>query len=148
MQLNLDAFIPEAHRLLAEYASVIECTFVLGGMPVSADEVFSPMGLLPLIALRADERMMENFSTGLGMRLVRAPGAMLGYEVTIEELDGMDDGSSSLRLFHLAEAADTVLGLDRSACVELDPLLQRFSQSGEPKGGSVSWPQTKVHLNA
>jgi len=152
-----DFFVAEAHRVLTMYALAMEVRFTVGPMPFAADDIFSPEGFLPLIALRADERMREHSITmtgaerqalarGLGLRLQPNPDALLGQTVEIATLDRLIDPLSTVRLLYLAEASDTILGLETGAQIDCLPLLEKFAppQNRNPNR-TVKWPLTKPH---
>lgn len=152
-----DAFVPEAHRVLAAYARLKKVSFFLGPVELPADEVFAPEGLLPLIVLRAHERMREhasvvdaeeraNFARGIVMDIVPSDEAMLGHLVNVAPLDARVDPFAVVRMLYLAEAADTILGLDDNAEVDVVPIFEHFSaQPGTSFSGIVKWPLTKIH---
>ncbi|WP_321820909.1 MULTISPECIES: hypothetical protein [unclassified Burkholderia] len=141
-----ELFVPEAYRVLAAYARSMNVSFRFGPLEFPAEDVFAPEGLLPLIALRAHERMIEHavhpdgsrqfgLSQGLAMELEPSESAMLGQVARLAPLDGRADSWASVRMLYLIEAADTVLGLDDDAEVDIMPVLEFFSEATGAEGG-------------
>jgi hypothetical protein len=152
-------FAPQAHRVLVLYATALRVRFTLGAMPFGPDDIFAPEGFLPLIAMRADERMREHgvtlsgserqgLSRGLGMRLSANPDALLGQTVEISTLDRVLDPLSTIRVLYLTEAADTVLGLDEDVTIDCLPLIERFAPPQvEHADRNVKWPLTRTQTS-
>lgn len=73
-------------RSLALIAANLNAKFYLNDRFLSFDEVFSPTGLLPAIARRADQLCALCLGYGLGVTFDDSADAMLGSRVTFDEV--------------------------------------------------------------
>ncbi len=67
-------------------AATMNAKFYLNDRFVSFDEVFSPTGLLPAIARRADQLCSLCLGYGLGLSFDEAENALLGSRVVFDEV--------------------------------------------------------------
>jgi intracellular multiplication protein IcmS len=67
-------------------AASMNAKFYLNDRFVSFDEVFSPTGLLPAIARRADQLCSLCLGYGLGLSFDEAENALLGSQVVFDEV--------------------------------------------------------------
>ena len=67
-------------------AARMNAKFYLNDRFVSYEEVFSPTGLLPAIARRADQLCSLCLGYGLGLSFNDAEGALLGTQVIFDEV--------------------------------------------------------------
>jgi intracellular multiplication protein IcmS len=73
-------------KSLSLIASNMNAKFYLNDRFVSFDEVFSPTGLLPAIARRADQLCSLCLGYGLGLSFDEAENALLGSRVIFDEV--------------------------------------------------------------
>lgn len=72
--------------------------FYLNERPIAHQEVFSPTGLLPALAKRADQLASLCLGYGLGISFEDANASLLGSRVIFDNVTPM-----SLRLFYLVD---------------------------------------------
>jgi intracellular multiplication protein IcmS len=73
-------------RKLSSIARAFGANFTLKQRPISDEEVFSPTGLLPAIARRADQLCTLCLGYGLGVTFEEADKSLLGVKVTFDEV--------------------------------------------------------------
>lgn len=73
-------------KSLAQIAGSMNAKFYLNDRFVSFEEVFSPTGLLPAIARRADQLCSLCLGYGLGLSFDEADNALLGTRVVFDEV--------------------------------------------------------------
>lgn len=73
-------------KCMALIAKRINAKFYLNDRFMSSEEVFSPQGLLPAFARRADQLCSLCLGYGLGVSFNDAEGALLGIEVIFDEV--------------------------------------------------------------
>jgi len=94
-------------------------SFSLNGRPMTMDEVFSPAGLLPGIARRADQLCSLCLGYGIGARFDEAEGSVLGVSVVFDEMT-----PDTLRLLCMVDVLhELALPTPRGGLTELDQLL-------------------------
>ena len=71
---------------LSAISASMNAKFYLNDRFVSFDEVFSPTGLLPAIARRADQLCSLCLGYGLGLSFDEAENALLGTRVVFDEV--------------------------------------------------------------
>lgn len=76
----------ELKKGLERIASVLQANFTLNGRPLTYDEVFSEVGLLPAIARRADQLCSLCLGYGIGVSFNEFEGSPLGIKVTFDEV--------------------------------------------------------------
>jgi len=67
-------------------ARVLGANFTLNEKPISVEEVFSPTGLLPAIARRADQLCSLCLGYGIGVNFTEAEGSLLGVTVYFDDI--------------------------------------------------------------
>ena len=77
---------PDISKSMAMIAANMNAKFYLNDRFVSFDEVFSPTGLLPAIARRADQLCSLCLGYGLGLSFEEAENALLGSRVNFDEV--------------------------------------------------------------
>ena len=77
---------PDIGQLLIKIARKMNVNFSLNGRPLTLDEVFSPKGLLPGIAKRADQLSSLCLGYGIGVTFEEVEGAVLGNSVSFDEM--------------------------------------------------------------
>lgn len=73
-------------KSMGTIAASMNAKFYLNDRFVSFDEVFSPTGLLPAIARRADQLCSLCLGYGLGVTFSEAEGSLLGTRVNFDEV--------------------------------------------------------------
>jgi intracellular multiplication protein IcmS len=70
---------------LGRIAKALNLNFTLNGRPLSYQEVFSDMGMLPALAKRADQLCSLCLGYGLGVTFTEAEGSKLGIKSTFDK---------------------------------------------------------------
>jgi intracellular multiplication protein IcmS len=70
---------------LITYSTSQNIDFTLRGSNITYEEVFSPVGLLPAMAKRADQIASLCFGYGIGVDLPKQEKTTAGYTLTIRE---------------------------------------------------------------
>lgn len=73
-------------EMICKVARVMGARFSLNGRPMTMEEVFSPTGLLPGIARRADQLSSLCLGYGIGATFEEAEGAVLGTRVVFDDI--------------------------------------------------------------
>ena len=68
-----------------QLATTLNYDFSLKGRSLSADEVFSDTGLLPVIAERANKHCVLCFGYGIGVNIVAEEHATAGKKMVVDE---------------------------------------------------------------
>lgn len=106
-------------KILSNLVKTENVKFMLGGKPISSEEVFADVGLLPAIARRADQLCSLCLGYGIGVTFIEADDAMLGVKVQFDEVT-----PNVLRLLCIY---DIVLGIVNASSskdqVDLDELM-------------------------
>lgn len=76
----------ELKKGLIHIAQALSAHFTLNGRPLSYDEVFSDIGLLPAIARRADQLCSLCLGYGIGVSFEEVEGTQMGVKVTFDEV--------------------------------------------------------------
>jgi len=71
---------------MIKIARKLGANFTLNGRPMTMDEVFSPSGLLPGIARRADQLCSLCLGYGIGASFEDVEGTPLGVKVAFDDL--------------------------------------------------------------
>lgn len=87
-------------------ATALKVQYVLKGRDLSYEEVFSPTGLMPAIAKRADQLSSLAFGYGIGINIQETKQSMLGKQVSFDQ-----DTPTVLQIICLT---DVLVGLMRS----------------------------------
>lgn len=106
-------------KCMVKIATAMNSKFYLNDRFVSYDEVFSPQGLLPAFARRADQLCSLCLGYGLGVSFNDAEGALLGIEVVFDEVT-----PNSLRLLCMTDVMNELMvGGPSSDYTPLDELM-------------------------
>lgn len=89
---------------MALIAARMNAKFYLNDRFMSYEEVFSPTGLLPAIARRADQLCSLCLGYGLGVTFNDAEGALLGSQVIFDEVT-----PSTLRLLCMTDVVNELI---------------------------------------
>lgn len=73
-------------KKLAQIAKALNASFTLNDRTISYDEVFSPSGLLPALARRADQLSSLCLGYDIGTSYDEADKSLLGVKVTFDEV--------------------------------------------------------------
>lgn len=77
---------PDISKSMAMVAARLNAKFYLNDRFISFEEVFSPSGLLPAIARRADQLCSLCLGYGLGLSFTEEENALLGNRVIFDEV--------------------------------------------------------------
>lgn len=91
-------------KAMAKIATGLNAKFYLNDRFVSYEEVFSPQGLLPAFARRADQLCSLCLGYGLGVTFNDAEGALMGNEVVFDEVT-----PNSLRLLCMTDVMNELI---------------------------------------
>lgn len=109
----------ELSRYLGVIARQMGASFSLNGRPLTMDEVFSPTGLLPGIARRADQLCSLCLGYGIGARFEETEGAVLGVSVAFDDIT-----PNTLRLMCMVDVLhELTMPTPKGGLTELDQLL-------------------------
>ncbi|MBU1926222.1 MAG: type IV secretion protein IcmS [Gammaproteobacteria bacterium] len=73
-------------KKLISIASVFGVKFQLRNKEISKEQIFSPTGLLPAIARRADQLCALCLGYGIGVSFDESEGSMLGVKVVFDDV--------------------------------------------------------------
>lgn len=76
----------EMSEQIVRVARAMNARFSLNGRPMTNEEVFSPTGLLPGIARRADQLCSLCLGYGIGVTFEEAEGSVLGVKVIFDDI--------------------------------------------------------------
>jgi intracellular multiplication protein IcmS len=76
----------EISELVIKVARTMGARFSLNNRPMTMEEVFSPTGLLPAIARRADQLCSLCLGYGIGVTFEETEGATLGVKVMFDDI--------------------------------------------------------------
>ncbi|KTD21071.1 type IV secretion IcmS family protein [Legionella londiniensis] len=91
-------------KYMAKIAASMNAKFYLNDRFVSFEEVFSPTGLLPAIARRADQLCSLCLGYGLGLSFDEAESALLGTRVVFDDVT-----PNSLRLLCMTDVVNELI---------------------------------------
>lgn len=94
----------ELPELMVKVGRAMGGRFSLNGRPMTLDEVFSPMGLLPGMCRRADQLASLCLGYGLGFSFEEAEGSILGVKVVFDDLT-----PNSLRVLCLTDVVNELM---------------------------------------
>ena len=93
--------------------------FILHNKPTSYQEIFSPTGLLPALARRADQLCSLCLGYGIGATFDQSEGSVLGLKVTFDDVT-----PSTLRLLCILDVIkEIVKNAKTTGPVSLDELM-------------------------
>jgi len=106
-------------QLMMKVARVKNAQFSLNGRPMTMEEVFSPTGLLPGMARRADQLSSLCLGYGIGATFEEAEGTALGVKVIFDDIT-----PNVLRLLCLIDVMNELMkGTPRGEVTALDQLM-------------------------
>jgi intracellular multiplication protein IcmS len=76
----------ELKKALHSIAKTLRVNFTLKGRPITYDEVFSEVGLLPAIARRADQLCSLCLGYGIGVSFDEIEQSLLGVKANFDEV--------------------------------------------------------------
>lgn len=110
---------PDISQQMIKAARLMGGNFSLNGRPLTMEEVFSPGGLLPGIARRADQLSSLCLGYGIGVTFEEVEGSPLGVKVIFDDIT-----PNVLRLLSLIDVLNELMkGTPRGDVVALDQLL-------------------------
>jgi intracellular multiplication protein IcmS len=74
---------------LIQISKALKANFTLNGRPLSYEDVFSEVGLLPALARRADQLCSLCLGYGIGVSFDETEGSRLGVKVTFDSATPM-----------------------------------------------------------
>src|SRR5690348_8191145 len=106
-------------KQMAKLARLMQGQYTLNGRPMTMDEVFSPTGLLPGIARRADQLSSLCLGYGIGVTFEEAEGSILGVKVIFDDIT-----PNVLRLLCLIDVLNELMkSTPRGEVTALDQLM-------------------------
>lgn len=104
---------------MIKVARLLNGRFSLNGRPMTLEEVFSPVGLMPGIARRADQLSSLCLGYGIGATFEEAEGSTLGVKVIFDDIT-----PNVLRLLCLVDVLNELMkGTPRGEMTALDQLM-------------------------
>lgn len=104
---------------MIKVARLLNGHFSLNGRPMTMEEVFSPTGLLPGIARRADQLSSLCLGYGIGVTFEEAEGSVLGVKVIFDDIT-----PNILRLLCLVDVLTELMkGTPQGEMTTLDQLM-------------------------
>lgn len=104
---------------MCKAARLMGGNYTLNGRPMTMEEVFSPKGLLPGIARRADQLSSLCLGYGIGVTFEEEEGSPLGVRVMFDEMT-----PNVLRLLCMIDVLNELMrGTPRGSMTALDQLL-------------------------
>jgi intracellular multiplication protein IcmS len=104
---------------LIKIARAMGARFSLNGRPMTIEEVFTPTGLMPGIARRADQLCSLCLGYGIGITFEEAEGSTLGVKVIFDDVT-----PNVLRLLCVADVLNELTqGTPRGEMSPLDQLM-------------------------
>lgn len=73
-------------KSVKQHCQSLQANFTLKGRPITYDEVFSEVGLLPAIARRADQLCSLCLGYGIGVTFDEIEQSLLGVKATFDEV--------------------------------------------------------------
>lgn len=108
--------IPE---VICKIARTMGARFSLNGRPMTIEEVFSPTGLLPAIARRADQLCSLCLGYGIGVTFEEVEGSVQGVKVVFDDIT-----PNVLRLLCLTDVVNELTqSTPRGEMTPLDQLM-------------------------
>ena len=106
-------------KQMVKAARLLNGQYSLNGRPLTLDEVFSPTGLLPGIARRADQLSSLCLGYGIGATFDEAEGSVLGVKVAFDDIT-----PNVLRLLCLIDVLNELMkNTPRGEMTPLDQLM-------------------------
>lgn len=106
-------------KSLSELAKGLNVKFMLGGKPISHEDIFGERGLLPALARRADQLCMLCLGYGIGITFVEEENTTLGTKVQFDDVT-----PNVLRLLYIYDVIIEIVNSSASKeKVSLDELM-------------------------
>ena len=110
---------PNMSEQMIKAARMLQGNYSLNGRPMTMEEVFSPTGLLPGIARRADQLSSLCLGYGIGVTFEEEEGAVLGIKVIFDEIT-----PNGLRLLCMVDVLNELMrGVRPGEMAALDQLM-------------------------
>lgn len=110
---------PDLSQQMIKAARLMQGNFSLNGRPLTMEEVFSPTGLLPGIARRADQLSSLCLGYGIGATFDEAEGSLLGVQVVFDDIT-----PNVLRIMCMIDVLNELMkGTPKGETVALDQLM-------------------------
>ena len=110
---------PDISEQMVKIARRMGGSFSLNGRPMTMEEVFSPTGLLPGMARRADQLSSLCLGYGIGVTFEEAEGSALGVKVIFDDIT-----PNVLRLLCIVDVLNELMkGTPRGEVAALDQLM-------------------------
>lgn len=104
---------------MIKVARLMNARFSLNGRPLTTEEVFSPTGLLPGMARRADQLSSLCLGYGIGVTFEEAEGSVLGVKVIFDDIS-----PNALRILCLIDVLNELMkGTGKGEMASLDQLM-------------------------
>jgi intracellular multiplication protein IcmS len=104
---------------MTKIARRLNTRFSLNGRPMTLEEVFAPVGLLPGIARRADQLSSLCLGYGIGAQFEEAEGTPLGVKVAFDDIT-----PNALRLLCMVDVLHELMkGVPAGEVVPMDQLM-------------------------
>lgn len=109
----------DVSQQMVKIAQTINARFSLNGRPMTAEEVFSPTGLLPAIARRADQLSSLCLGYGIGATFEQLEGSTLGVKAVFDDIT-----PNVLRMLCLIDVLyELIKGTPKGEVTVLDQLM-------------------------
>ena len=109
----------DVSEIVARVARTMGVRFSLNGRPMTAEEVFSPAGLLPAITRRADQLCSLCLGYGIGATFEEAEGSISGVKVIFDDIT-----PNVLRILCITDVIhELTQGIPRGEMAPLDQLM-------------------------
>lgn len=133
--------------LLSNVCRIIGARFTLYGEPVPASYVMSPVGMLPCVALVAQESARRLLDADLGCSLRRDERGTFGLRAVVPAVTG--NLADIVRALVFMRCATAVFGLRRNANIDATQIHAAFEgqfrailqRSNAEHPGEIAWPQ-------
>jgi hypothetical protein len=139
----------QVQHVLSSMCQNMRIQFRMGGVNVAPQEVFSPLGLLPVVACMAQESGKRLLGADFGCLLKRVPGdepSMLSSRCVIPPMTS--HLADLVRTLFVVHHATELFGLREDAIIEILPLQETLwpifsahvDSEVDAKEGVVPWP--------
>ena len=109
----------DLYETMIKIARQMNARFSLNGRPMTMEEVFSPTGLLPGMARRADQLSSLCLGYGIGVTFEEAEGSLLGVKAVFDDVT-----PNVLRLLCIVDVMNELMkGTPRGDMTALDQLM-------------------------
>lgn len=110
---------PDISELMIKAARQLNGRYSINGRPLTMEEVFSPTGVMPGIARRADQLSSLCLGYGIGVTFEEAEGTPLGIKVIFDDIT-----PNVLRVMCMVDVLNELMkGTPRGETTSLDQLM-------------------------